>query len=95
MVILNVLITLTDGNDLGPNTTKHQNYIVCSYGYRLICVDVRYSKLYVTYFDEDAIETSFNDMIKVSEYCSKVPETKFNQPLVMNKKDHEHNQGLC
>ena len=34
-------------------------------------------------------------LMKVSEYCSKVPETKFNQPLVMNKKDHEHNQGLC
>ena len=84
-----VLIPSTDNVDFGPDTKKYQNHIVCSYGYKLICVDERYSKPYKTYLSEDAIDKFLNDMIKESENCSKVIETEFNKPLVMTKKDHE------
>ena len=38
-----------------------------------------------------------NDKIKESEYCSKVSETEFNKPLVLNEKDHEdfNNSTKC
>ena len=67
-------------------TPKDTNHIVCSYGYKLICVHDRYSKPYKTYFDKDAIDRFLNDMIKEGEYCSKVIETKFNKPLAMTGK---------
>ena len=47
-----VLIPVADNNDLGPSTEKYQNHFVCSYGYKLICVDERYSKPYKTFLDK-------------------------------------------
>ena len=51
-----VLIPSPDNINFGPNTKKHQNHIVCSYGYKLLSVDERYSKPYKTYFGKDAID---------------------------------------
>ena len=42
-----------------PSTKKYQDHIVCSYRYKLVCVDEQYSKPYKTYFVEDAIDTFF------------------------------------
>ena len=52
-----VLIPSTDYIDFDPNTKKYQDHIVFSYGYKLICVDDRYSKSDKTYFGGDAIDT--------------------------------------
>ena len=38
-------------------------HIVCSYGYKLICVDELYSKPYKAYFGKDPIDKFLNDMI--------------------------------
>ena len=78
-----VLISSTNTIDFGPKTKEYQNHILCSYICKLIRVDERYSKPYKTHFDEDAVNTCLNDMIKESEYCSKVIETKFDKPLIM------------
>ena len=71
--------------------------IVCIYGYRLICVDERYSKLYNTYCDEDTINKFLKDVIKETEYFSQVIETVFNKPLVMSETNHEdfNNSTKC
>ena len=58
------LIPSTDNIDFGPNTKKYQDYIVSNHGYKLICVDERYSKPCTTYFGEKATGNFFNDMIK-------------------------------
>ena len=44
----------TDNIDLFPNIEKYQDQIVCSYGYKLISVDERYSKPYKIYLSEVA-----------------------------------------
>ena len=75
-----VLIS-TDKINFGSNTKRHLGHTVCSHGYKLICVDERYSKPCKTYFVDDAIDTFLNDIMKESEFCSK--------PLVVFKKDHE------
>ena len=67
-----VLLSATNNIDFGLNTKKYKDHIVCSYDYKLICVYERYSKPYKTYFGENAMEKFLNDMIKESEYCSKV-----------------------
>ena len=40
------------------------------------------SKPHATYFGQNAISKLLNNMIKESEYCSKVFQTQFNKPLV-------------
>ena len=83
-------LILTDNIDFGPNIKKYPDHIVCSYGYKMICVDDRHSKLYKTYFGEDRIDKFLYDMIKESEHCSKVIETEVNKLLVISEKDHQH-----
>ena len=72
-----------------PNIRKYQDHIVCSYGYKLIFVDEQDSQLYNTYYGEDAIRRFSNHVIKESRYCFKVTETKFNEPLVIAKKNQK------
>ena len=74
---------------MNPNTKKYQDYNGCSYSYKLRCVVELYSKPHKTYFGEDAIDHFLNDIIKESEYYSKVIEAKFNKPLVYDQKNHE------
>ena len=42
-----------------PKHQKYQDHIVCSCGYKLICVDERDSKPQKTDFGEDAIDKIF------------------------------------
>ena len=93
-----VLIPSTNNIHFVPNHKKYHNHIVCSYSYKLMCVDGRYSKSCKSYFVQGSIDKfMINGMIRESEYYSKVIKTTFNKPLVMTEKDHEnfHNSAKC
>ena len=94
MMILNLLsyLQLVMLGLVMPNNKKNQDHIVCIYGYKLICVDDQYSKPYKIYFGENAIDKFLIDVIKESEYCSKVIETEVNKPPFMTEKDHEDHE---
>ena len=62
--------------DFGLNTKKDLDHIVCSYGYKIIYVDERYSKAYKTFSAEESIKKIFSDLIKKCGYCLKVTETE-------------------
>ena len=79
---------MTDNKNDGPNNKNHQDPIVCSYGYKLICVDEQYSRPYKTYSGENTTNRFINEMNE-SEYCCGVIEREFNKPYVMNKKNHK------
>ena len=51
-------------------TNKYQKHIACSYDYKLICADDKFSKSFKTYLGEDAVYNFINNMIKESKYCS-------------------------
>ena len=38
-----------------PYTNKYQKHVACSYGYKLVCVDDKYSKPFKSYLGEDAV----------------------------------------
>ena len=69
-------------------TNKYQKYITCSYGYKSVCVNDKFSKLFKTYFGEDAVYNFINSIIEESEYCSDVIKKYFNKELVMTKEDN-------
>ena len=66
-------------------TNKYQKNVACSYGYRLICVDDKFSKFFKSYLDEDAFYNFISSMIKESNFCSNVMKKHFNKELVMTK----------
>ena len=69
-------------------TSKYQKYVACSYGYKLVCVDDKFSKDFKTYFGEDAVYNFIDSMIEESKYCSQVMKNHFNKELVMAREDN-------
>ena len=51
---------------------KHKKYAAWSYGYKLVCVDLRSSQPFKSYLDEDAANKFYNSMIEERKYCSDV-----------------------
>ena len=71
-------------------TSKHQKHIACNYGYKLVCVDDKFSKPFKTYLGEDAVDNFINSMIEESEFCSNMKEKRFNKELMMTIKGNEN-----
>ena len=72
-------------------TNKYQNHIACSYDYKLVCVDDKFSKPFKTYLGKDVMYNFINSMIEESKCCSGVMKKHFNKELVMTK---EHNEDF-
>ena len=53
-------------------TNKYQKHITCSYGYKLVYVVDKFSKLFKTYLAEDAIYNFINSMIEERKYSNDV-----------------------
>ena len=70
-------------------TNKYQKRITCSYGYKLVCVDDKFSKRFKSYLSEDAAYKFISSMIEEIKYCSDVMKKYFNKELVMTKEDSE------
>ena len=55
-----------------PCTNKYPKHIVCSYDYKLVCVDDKFSKDFKTYLEQDAEDNFINNMVEESKYRSNV-----------------------
>ena len=45
-------------------TNKYQKHVACSYGYKLVCVDDKFSNSFKSYLGEDAIYNLISSMIQ-------------------------------
>ena len=66
-----------------------QKHVAFRYGYKLVCVDDKFSKPFKLYSGEDTVYNFINSMIEESKYCSEVTKKHFNKELVMTKEDDE------
>ena len=81
-----------DNEKQNPNesyTNKYQKPVACSYGYKLVWVDDKFSKSFKSYFGQDAVCNFISSMIEESKYCSDVMKKKLSKELVMTKEDNE------
>ena len=53
-------------------TNKYQKHITCSYGYKLVCVDDKFTKPFKTHLGKDAVYHFINSLIEESKCCSDV-----------------------
>ena len=68
---------------------KYKKHVACSYGYKLVCVDDKFSKPFKSYLGKNAVYNFISSMIEESKYCSDVMEKHFNKELAMTKEDNE------
>ena len=67
----------------GSNTEKYQDNIPCSFAYKVVCINNKFSKKVVLYRGKNApyrfIEAILNDY----DYCKKMIKEHFNKNLIM------------
>ena len=84
----NILVPENNGKEnLHEFYQKYQKHVACSYGYKLVCVDDKFSKPFKSYIDEDAVGNFINSKVEERKCCSDVMKKHFNKQLVMIKKD--------
>ena len=66
-------------------TSKYQKYIPYSYGYKLLCVNDKFSKPFKTYLDNDPVYKFINNMIEESISFSEVMKKHFHKELAVTK----------
>ena len=76
-------------NDYFSYTAKYQDHIPCSFAYKLVCVDDKYSKDLVLYRGKNAIFKFIQSVFKEYDYCKGVMKKYFNKHLVMTYEEEE------
>ena len=59
----------------GSYTKKYQNHVPCSFGYKVVCNDDRFTKPIVVYRGENAVYAFIKAVPKEYKYCRKVMNT--------------------
>ena len=73
----------------GSYTEKHQDHVPCSFAYKIVCINDRFTKPTIFYTDENAAYESIQSNLKEFKYCKKIMKEYFIKNLIMSEKE-EH-----
>ena len=76
-------------NDCFSYTNKHQDHIPCSFAYKVVCVDNKFSKDIVLYRGKNAVLKFIKCIFKEYGYCRNVMKKHFNKNLIMTAEQNE------
>ena len=71
----------------GSYTKKYHKHIPCSFAYKVVCIDDRFSKSVVVYRGEHAAYKFIKSILEEHKYCRKIMNKHFNKNLVMTKEE--------
>ena len=72
---------------------KYQDHIPCSFAYKLVCFDEKFTKPIVVFRSENAAFKFIEAILKEDEYCKKVIKKHINKNLIMTEKEDERFQS--
>ena len=78
----------TDRGDTDDNawyTEKYQKHIPCSFTYKVVCVEDKFSKPVALYKGKNAVNKFITTIFEEYKYCKKVMKKKFNKNLVWKR----------
>ena len=70
----------------GSCTKKYHDHVSCSYAYKIVCVDDRFSKQIVVYRGKNAAYEFIKAILKEYKYCKNIIKKHSNKNLIMSKK---------
>ena len=73
----------------GSYAKKYQDHVLCSFAYKVVCIDDRFTKPIVVYRGENAAYEFIKAILKEYKYCKKVMNKHFNKNLIMSEEE-EH-----
>ena len=65
----------------GTYTKKYHEHVPCSYPYKVVCIDDRFSQPIVVYRGEDAAYKFIKAILEEHKYCKKIIKDQFNKNL--------------
>ena len=71
----------------GSYTKKYHDHIPCSYAYKIVCIDDRFSKSIVVYRGENAAYEFIKAILEEYKYCKKIMKKHFNKNLIMSEEE--------
>ena len=70
-------------------TQKYQHHFPCSFAYKVVCINDKFTKRIVVYRGENAVHEFNKAILKVYKYCRKVINRHFNKNVIMTEEE-EH-----
>ena len=70
-------------------TKKYQDHVPCSFAYKVVCIDDRFTKPIVVYRGENAAYEFIKAILKEYKYCRKVMNKHFNKNLIMSEEEEQ------
>ena len=78
-----------ESNSNSSYTRKYKEHIPCSFAYKVVCVDNKFSKKIVLYRAKDAVNKFIKSILNECNYCRKVMKKHFNKNLIMSVEEEE------
>ena len=66
----------------GSYTEKYQDYVPCSFAYKVVCVDNKFSKKDVLYRGKNAVYKFIEAILEEYDYCTKMIKKHFNKKFL-------------
>ena len=68
-------------------TEKYQEHIPCSFAYKILCIDDKFTKATIIYRGENAVYEFIKAIPEEYEYCQKIMKEYFNKNLIMTEEE--------
>ena len=76
-------------------TVKEQEHVPCGFGYKVVCIDDKFSKNVVVHRGMDCMGKFISSVLSEYEYCKSVAKNNFNKNLIMSMGEEEMFQKAC
>ena len=71
----------------GSYTKKYDDHVACSFAYKVVCIDDRFSKPIILYRGENAAYEFIKAIFGEYKYCKKVMNKRFKKNLIMSEEE--------
>ena len=80
----------------GSYTKKYHEHVPCSFAYKIVCIDDKFSKPIVVYRGENAAYEFIKAILGEYKYCKKVMKKHFNKNLIMSEEEEQfQSSNIC
>ena len=70
-------------------TRKYQDHIPCSFAYKIVCIDNKFSKKVVLYRGKNAFYKFIESIFSEHNYCKRVIKKHYNKNLIISAKEEQ------
>ena len=71
----------------GSYTKKYHEHVPCSFAYKVVCIDDRFTKSSAVYRGEHAVYKFMKSILEEHKYCRKIMKKHFNKYLIMTEEE--------